>query len=211
MESCLDFDLLYKKLTPRAEALIMASFKGESGMPRQEIQSYAHDIVVDFLFFSRSFQYFKEEIGELMPFFSSYVRKKCLRLRDNIIISNHRFFRKSAIWEECMELDMDSYMSSDKFEWWVEFESVVKHIRSCLSKFEVSGLNLGRVFVADLVLTAVGEPHHLHQLCELFGGVSKAKMKNAVKVMKARAKVYGYVPQNFYRSFAPTRAFTEGE
>jgi hypothetical protein len=57
-----------------------------------DFRDMAHDITVDFLFFSKSFAVtFDERVGGIEAFFGSYVRKKCLNLRHNRTVALNRF------------------------------------------------------------------------------------------------------------------------
>jgi len=80
-------ELLYRKLFLKAEKMVQRFF-GTSYSSKVKFE-IAHDITVDFLFFSKSFRKtydFKK--GKLLPFFSSYVQKRSYGIRERIIKRN---------------------------------------------------------------------------------------------------------------------------
>lgn len=73
---------LYPQLYLKAVEIVSGSVIGYDVYRWREI---AHDITVDFLFFSMSFrETYCAPLGALNPFFNSYVRKKCMGERDKM-------------------------------------------------------------------------------------------------------------------------------
>jgi hypothetical protein len=54
------------------------------GLDRASLQEITHDITINFIFFSKSYRETFDVTKDIEPFFHSYVRRCCLRYRDNI-------------------------------------------------------------------------------------------------------------------------------
>jgi hypothetical protein len=77
---------LYPILLEKA-LVIVRSMVGTS-----DYRNMAHDVTVDFLFFSKSFaETYDSRVGGIEEFFSSYARKKCRRFRENRTTALNRF------------------------------------------------------------------------------------------------------------------------
>lgn len=72
---------LFVYLCPQALNIVSGMLSGVGGDGWQEI---AHDITVSFLFFSKSYRETFDRTKDVEPFFRSYVRRCCLRRRDNV-------------------------------------------------------------------------------------------------------------------------------
>lgn len=186
MEPC-EIGTLYLTLLPKAQCGVRNAIKGFSSDDLKEI---AHDIVVDFIYFSNTVKgcldpntggYFDPAKGSLINYFSGYVWKKCRGIRE-------RRYRSDTVNLEDVPLRKLS-MSHD-FTWWVEFGSEVKLLRQKLAPFTVSGINLGELFVANLVLSVFDDGERFSELSNMFG-VSRVRIKNAVKAMQGKVKLYG--------------------
>lgn len=70
---------LYPQLYQKALEIVSGAVKGCNVIRWREI---AHDLTVDFLFFSKSFsETYDASLGMLKPFFASYIRKRCQGVR----------------------------------------------------------------------------------------------------------------------------------
>jgi hypothetical protein len=79
---------LYLQLYPKAMEIVSGAVKGCNVIRWREI---AHDLTVDFLFFSKSFSVtYDSSLGMLKPFFSSYVRKRCMGVRERMQVELNR-------------------------------------------------------------------------------------------------------------------------
>ncbi len=176
MEPC-EFGKLYSDLLPRAQQVVASSFKG---ICFDEIKIIAHDMVIDFLYFSKSFSdYFDPKKGTLVPYFGAYVRKKCRGVRE-------RHF------SPCVDLEsvpMKELATDDTFGWWFEFGNEVKNLKAKLIGFESNGINLGELLVANLVLSIWEDGARLDELSRIFG-VSRVRVRRALKIMQKKVRLY---------------------
>jgi len=101
----MDSEALYVALNPQAQDIVRKFF-GRAYHP-QWLYEAAHDITVDFLYFSKSFrEVYEPKRKTLKPFFSSYVRKKCFGLRQRSSLYN---MRKNDLWREDLAVYEDEY------------------------------------------------------------------------------------------------------
>lgn len=79
---------LYPQLYPKAMEIVSGAVKGCNVIRWREI---AHDLTVDFLFFSKSFnETYDASLGMVKPFFASYVRKRCMGVRERMQVELNR-------------------------------------------------------------------------------------------------------------------------
>jgi len=172
-----EYGSLYADFLPKAQQIV-ATFVG--GISYDEVKIVAHDLVVDFLFFSKSFSdYFDPEKGTLVPYFKAYVRKKCRGVRE-------RHFTP------CVPLDeapIKELAVQDSFSWWFEFGSEIRRLKKLLGTTTSSGVNLGDLLVANLVLSMWDETDKFDELSEIFG-VSVVRLKRALKDMQRKVILY---------------------
>jgi len=133
----IEVERLYPELRQRAHEIVFGTLRG------YYVDSYeaiAHDITVDFLLFSRSFKETYRSIrGELLPFFSSYVRKKLLGVRRKMNFYDNTFSGKGT--EE-----MDNLGVEDGVMDLMEISLVFKDAQTYLVRYFSGKINLGRLF-----------------------------------------------------------------
>lgn len=140
---------LYPILNERAYEIVL----NYTGLPYDFYKDMAHDITVDFLFFSKSFKRTFEEIrGSLLPFFSSYVRKKAF----SIWLRKKKHFNKISLKNE--EDLMKAKCLETPVEEWVELTQRLSHFQAYLNDYFYLNINLGRLFrLCFISLLEVGE------------------------------------------------------
>jgi hypothetical protein len=176
VEPC-EFGNLYLDLLPKAQQVVASSFRG---ICFEEIKIIAHDMVTDFLYFSKSFsEYFDPTKGSIGAYFSAYVRKKCRGERT-------RHFTPCLGLESVPVKDL---AKDDTFSWWFEFGDDVKKLKEKLSGFESSGVDLGELLVANLVLSIWEDSSRLDGLSQMFN-VSRVQIRKALKVMQGKVRLY---------------------
>lgn len=192
MEPC-NLGSLYLSLLPKAQQI--AGIKLGEYLNYGGVKEFAHDLVVDFLVFSRSFnEYFDPRKGELSAYFGSYVRKKCMRAAENL-----SFAEGIASLDEQVETSSHdgSYVGRvsqqpsvpDSFTWWVEFDSVVKKLYQLLSGFDYKEINLGSLFVANIMVSIVEDGSHMALLCKKFN-TSRSRMRKALQILERKVRFY---------------------
>lgn len=166
---------LYEPLSDRAYKIVSHSFRGFSAY---ELRQVAHDITVDFLYFSKSFkETYNPKKGELLPFFGSYVRKKCRRVNENF----------SNLLRRTSSEDVETLaMSDDEFEW-VDFQNRMDAFHHFLLEYYSEKINLGHLF--HVVLRCVLEEGQVVKkvLCKKLG-VSLSRLNVALEEMRQRIK-----------------------
>jgi len=132
-----DIEGLYPVLNERAYEIVL----GTGYFSFDYYKVIAHDITVDFLFFSESFKRtYDKARGTLMPFFSSYVRKKLFGLW---VRDRYRLNKVSFQNEE----DLMNVAYKDDFSEWVEVQERLSYFQKFLSNYCVyDTINLGRLF-----------------------------------------------------------------
>jgi len=166
----------YPALSNRALVIVSALLRNCSFMERKEI---SHDITVDFLFFSRSLkETFDPAKGDLMPFFSSYVRRKCRGLYDR----QQRDLSRRISLE-----DIEMLGANDDAFLWFEVEARIKYIRKVLLPHSVRGVCLSRLFGLCLIcIMEYGSIKFAFLMKRL--KKNKAVVKEALDEMKALIK-----------------------
>ena len=128
---------MYPTLNEKAYELVL----NYRGLPYDFYKDMAHDITVDFLFFSTSFKKtFERARGALLPFFASYVRKKAF----SIWLRKKEHFNK--ISRENEEDLMKVKCLKAPAEEWVELAQRLSHFQKYLSEYFYLNINLGRLF-----------------------------------------------------------------
>jgi len=134
-----EVERLYPGLNQRASEIVCGTL---NGYYLDSYEAIAHDITVDFLLFSRSFKKTYRSIqGKLMPFFSSYVRKRLLGVRDKIFFHDNMFSKKD--WEGVDMLGTEDEIVDLEME---RISLVLKNAQTYLVKHLSGKINLGRLF-----------------------------------------------------------------
>ncbi|MBA7670182.1 hypothetical protein ES703_78327 [subsurface metagenome] len=134
-----EVERLYPGLNQRASEIVCGTL---NGYYLDSYEAIAHDITVDFLLFSRSFKKTYRSIqGKLMPFFSSYVRKRLLGVRDKIFFHDNMFSKKD--WEGVDMLGTEDETVDLEME---RISLVLKSAQTYLVKHFSGEINLGRLF-----------------------------------------------------------------
>lgn len=132
-----EVERLYPELNQRANEIVFGTL---SGYYLDSYEAIAHDITVDFLLYSRSFkETFRSTQGELMPFFSSYVRKKLLGVGVKMHFHDNTFSKKGM-----EELGMVG--TEDGVVDLMEITLVFKEAQTYLVRRSSGKINLGRLF-----------------------------------------------------------------
>lgn len=76
-----DFETLYGGLCQQAEIIVSGMLQGFGYVVCKEV---AHDVTVDFLFYSSSYQKVYDESRDIKPFFNAYVRLRVRRYRERL-------------------------------------------------------------------------------------------------------------------------------
>lgn len=96
---------LYPQLLPKAMEIVSGMVRGCNVVKWREI---AHDLTVDFLFFSTSFRdTYDASLGMVKPFFASYVRKRCLGVRERMQVELKRMRQLDKSCEAVLDSDYD--------------------------------------------------------------------------------------------------------
>jgi len=133
----IEAERLYPELNQRAREIVFGSLRGYY---LDSYEAIAHDITVDFLLFSRSFkQTYQSSRGGIMPFFSSYVRKKLLKVRDKVIFYNNMFSKEGTE-------GLDKLGAEDGVMDLMEISLVFKEAQTYLVRYFCGKINLGRLF-----------------------------------------------------------------
>jgi len=134
-----EVERLYPELNQRASEIVFGTL---SGYYLDSYEAIAHDITVDFLLFSRSFKRtYQGSQGKLMPFFSSYVRKRLLGVREKIFFHDNMFSKKD--WEGVDVLGAEGEIVDLEME---RISLVLKNAQTYLVKHFSGEINLGRLF-----------------------------------------------------------------
>lgn len=143
---------LYSELNQRAREVVFGTLRGYY---MDSYEAIAHDITVDFLLFSTSFRKtYQSGQGKLMPFFSSYVRKKLLGVRAQMNFCNNVFSGKGT--EE-----MDKLGVEDGVMDLMEISLVFKDAQTYLVRHFSGKINLGRLFrVCFVAFLQTGSINH---------------------------------------------------
>ena len=166
-------DGLYQSLQSKANILVAQSF---NGYPERQLKEIAHDITVDFLFFSRSFAVtFDESRGELAPFFSSYVRKKCMGLWGRM------FDKRFSLPAFSQDIRDTKTTTEEKFE---IKESLLRFIRDITQKRRHRGIDLEKLFMA-IVKSAIDEGRYsTTSICRMLKTTDRRGVKSGVQYLK---------------------------
>ncbi len=174
---------LYQSLCSKANVLVAASFKN---YPERQVKELAHDITVDFLFFSKSFAVtIREDQGELTPFFASYVRKKCL----GMWVRSHKHGHCST--DTVYPLVKDETPFEDRFE----IRESLKRMVAELAGYQISygsgkkkrvsySIPLDRLLMALLRTAADNGECSTVSVCKILGVSNKATVADAVGYLK---------------------------
>ncbi|MCK4496868.1 MAG: hypothetical protein KAU24_01635 [Candidatus Aenigmarchaeota archaeon] len=148
-----EVERLYPELNQRANEIVFGTLRGYYLDSREAI---AHDITVDFLLFSRSFgKTYRSIQGGLMPFFSSYVRKKLLGVGVKMHFHDNTFSKKGA--EELDKLGVEDGVV-DLMEISLVFKDAQTYLIRCFS----GKINLGRLFrVCFVAFLQTGSINHV--------------------------------------------------
>lgn len=169
-----EVERLYPMLNQRAHEIVLGSLGGYYLGSYEEI---AHDITVDFLLFSRSYgRTYRSALGELMPFFSSYVRKKLLGVRGKINFYNKTFSGKGA--EEVDKIGIEDGVMD-----LMEISLIFKDAQTYLVRYFSGKINLGRLFrICFVAFLQTGDISHAVMRKRL--GCSEGQLKFALAKMR---------------------------
>jgi len=137
-----DLSHLYLELYEKAKSVTFISLKNLDVQRKEEI---AHDITVDFLYsFSYNFTYDSKK-GAVLPFFSSYVKKKLMGFMEKK--------RREAKFFVPILSESEGFFLNDFFEMSFEMRQFVDHVKYEVKGLTVFGVSLERVW--DLILISV--------------------------------------------------------
>jgi len=147
-----EVERLYTELNQKAQDIVFGNLRGYYLDSHEAI---AHDITVDFLLFSRSFKRTYQSVqGELMPFFSSYVRKKLLGVGVKMHFHDNTFSKKG------ME-ELEKKGTEDGVVDLMEISLVFKDAQTYLIRYFSGKINLGRLFrVCFIAFLQTGSINH---------------------------------------------------
>jgi len=129
---------LYSTLYPLAKKVTSKELLGAQIFNYNELKEIAHDITIDFLYFSRSFREYYDWKLPIQPFFISYTRKKCKNYKFTKIAEANKY---SPLPED----DFDFHDEFKKYKW-IELQNRLSFFHTQLSQYTIQGLNLGDVF-----------------------------------------------------------------
>lgn len=149
-----EVERLYPELNQRASEIVFGTL---SGYYLDSYEAIAHDITVDFLLFSRSFKStYRGSQGKLLPFFSSYVRKRLMGVRDKIFFHDSMFSKKD--WERVEVLGTGGEIVDLEME---RISLILKDAQTYLVKHFSGKINLGRLFrLCFIVFVQTGSMNH---------------------------------------------------
>jgi len=129
-------EYLYPTLVPTAQELCRKVLHGFALETKQEI---AHDITVDFLYFSRSFrETFNPSRGSVNSFFYSYVQRKLKGVIHRTAAYLNKVSHDEKVLKECM-------MEEEVFSW-REFMARLDYFHDFLVQHAWKTINLGVLF-----------------------------------------------------------------
>jgi hypothetical protein len=177
---------LYGELSERAREIVFGTLRGYY---MDSYEAVAHDITVDFLLFSKSFRKtYRDSEGKLMPFFSSYVRKKLMTVRTNMNFYNNMFVSKGAEVLDKTKID-------DEVLDLMEISLALKDAQTYLARFYSGTISLGRLFrLCFVAFTHTGSMNHalMRKRLKCTEGRLKfalAKMRTLLREREKNAKV----------------------
>lgn len=146
-------------------------------------EAIAHDITVDFLLYSKSFKGTYQKVqGKLMPFFSSYVRKRLLGVKEKMFFRDNMFSKKD--WEGVDMLGTEDEIVDLEVE---RISLVLKNAQTFLVKHFSGKINLGRLFrLCFLVFVQTGGMNH--PIIKKRLGCSEGQLKGALYKMRRLLK-----------------------
>jgi hypothetical protein len=167
---------LYPGLNQRANEIVFGTL---SGYYLDSYEAIAHDITVDFLLFSRSFgETYQRVQGKLMPFFSSYVRKRLLGVKEKVFFHDNMFSKKE--WEGVDMLGTEDDPVDLEAE---RISLVLKDAQTRLVKHFSGKINLGRLFrLCFIVFVQTGSMNH--PIIKKRLGCSEQQLKGALYKMR---------------------------
>lgn len=163
---------LYSPLYHRALEIARRS----SSYPPAAVTEIAHDITVDFLYFSRSYSTTFDPTKDLLPFFASYVRRKLRRVRDaesnyqNRISKDERAMRNLPVKDESFE--------------WLEVKSRLEFFYDYLHSWNWKTVNLGRLFLITVQLRLIEGKETYRELSKRLNGARFGEIKEAQAEMR---------------------------
>lgn len=186
---------LYTVLKPHAFEIVSGAVKNV-GIP--DWQEFSHDITVDFIFFSRSYsETFERTKGDLIPFFRSYVRRKCRRIYDK---QNRQ---RKMMNVDNLRLPSWESLAEDMYDLTQEMKSQVAYLRGryYLGRFD-KAISLQQIYLANLRSNLFeGRTDH-YFIAKRLGlpyktDTDKNRIKIAMKQMRqALRERYAYATQN---------------
>jgi len=150
-----EVERLYPELNQKAHDIVFGTLRGYY---LDSYEAIAHDITVDFLLFSRSFKRTYQSVqGKLMPFFSSYVKKKLLGVRVKMHFHDNMFSKKGTEIidnmgreENVVDLDLEKALLA------------FKDAQTYLVKHFSGKINLGRLFrLCFVAFVQTGSMNHV--------------------------------------------------
>lgn len=147
-----EVERLYPELNQRAHEIVFGTLRGYY---LDSYEAIAHDITVDFLLFSRSFgKTYRTVQGGLMPFFSSYVRKKLLGVGVKMHFHDNTFSKKGV--EELNKVGVE-----DEIMDLMEISLAFKDAQTYLVRYFSGKINMGRLFrVCFVAFLQTGKINH---------------------------------------------------
>lgn len=171
-----DLESLYQKLFPKALSISAKSLSGYTNIERAS--EIAHDITVDFLFFSSSFrEIYDPTVGNLLPFFSSYVKKKLRKVWWN-------FNCEIAVANVDDEWVKRSVFFVPGFEQKTEMKDYVYRVFRKVNGKTCLGVSVGDVFKAGLVEIMDSGRISVRGVCESLGLKNRKGVKRSLRLIQ---------------------------
>jgi hypothetical protein len=173
-------------------------------LPPTRIKETAHDITVDFLFFSQSYRLTYDVSRDIMPFFSSYVRKKLRRAWE---VFNAELVGSGSNWNGSVE----RVRGCSRVETWIEFKDCVERIRSLVRGKVYDGVSVESVLKAGLYLHADEGVLSIETVCNYLGTSKVEGVRSGLKLIQ-RLLIYclGACDEPYFYTERPKRVGRKG-
>lgn len=174
MTDNLNQESLYFSLFTKAVDITTRSM---SYLPTMRVRETAHDITVDFLFFSHSYrETYDASKGKVMPFFSSYVRKKLRRMWE--------VYNDELVMGSLHEGQIAGASVLPGVDTWVELKLCVKKLHDMVKGQKCSGVPVDAVLRAGLLLHANEGKLSVKSVCDELGTTNRKGVRDSLKLIQ---------------------------
>lgn len=175
---------LYPVLLQRAVEITAGALRNTNRSMKMEV---AHDITVDFLFFSNSYKDTYDHSKDIKPFFASYVGRKLRRFWDDQNFYQNRIIAGDKV--------MEKIPHDDQMEEWLELRSRLEFFYEYLREFHWKTINLGKLFIVIVKLRLLEGRETYRELSKQLSGaryiiIKEAKLEMQRLIDKKKADGY---------------------